>query len=136
VTEVFLSATKPDSGPAGNEWWLALVDDPEDVIEREMVGELLKTRDRLAEVRARIAEDGLMVAGSQGQPRCHPLLALERGLAADLWRSLNWLRSALALDHPNDSPEQWLRAIERHYTVRGRSMVKNGDVGPMAGERE
>jgi hypothetical protein len=31
------------------------------VIEREMVGELLKTRDRLAAVRARIAEEGLMV---------------------------------------------------------------------------
>jgi hypothetical protein len=121
-----LSATS-DSGPAVDEWWLALVDDPEDVLEREMVGELLKTRDRLAEVRERIAEDGLMVEGSTGQPRCHPLLALERGLAADLWRSLDWLRGALALDHPPDSPERWLRAIERRG--RGRSMVENGDPG-------
>jgi hypothetical protein len=127
--EVFLSKRAPDSDPAGNEWWLALVDDPEDVIEREMVGELLKTRDRLAEVRARIAEEGLMVSGSTGQPRAHPLLTLERGLAGDVWRALEWLRGALALDHPPDSPERWLRAIERHYTARGRSMVKNGDVG-------
>jgi hypothetical protein len=56
-------------------------------------------------------------------------LTLERGLAGDLWRALEWLRAALVLDHPNDSPGQWLRAIERHYTARGRSMVKNGDVG-------
>jgi hypothetical protein len=127
VTEVFLSKLAPDSGPAADAWWCSLVDDPEDVLEREMVGELLKTRDRLAEVRARIAEDGLMVVGSQGQPRCHPLLALERGLAGDLWRALDWLRGALALDHPPDSPERWLRAIERRG--RGRSMVDNGDLG-------
>jgi hypothetical protein len=135
VTEVFLSATR-DSGPAADAWWCSLVDDPEDVIEREMVGELLKTRDRLAEVRERIAEEGLMVSGSTGQPRAHPLLTLERGLAGDLWRALDWLRSALALDHPSDSPAQWLRSIERHYAARGRSMVENGGCGLMAGERE
>jgi hypothetical protein len=88
-----------------------------------------RTRDRLADVRERIAEEGLMVSGSTGQPRTHPSLTLERGLAGDLWRALEWLRAALVLDHPNDSPGQWLRAIERHYTARGRSMVKNGDVG-------
>jgi hypothetical protein len=120
-------SARSDSGPAADEWWCSLVDDPEDVIEREIVGELLKTRDRLAEVRERIAEDGLMVEGSTGQPRCHPLLALERGLAADLWRALEWLRGALALDHPSDSPERWLRAIERRG--RDRSMVENGDPG-------
>jgi hypothetical protein len=120
-----LSKRVPDSGPAAGGWWLALVDDPEDVLEREMVAELLKTRGRLAEVRGRIAEEGLMVQGSTGQPRAHPLLTLERGLAGDLWRSLEWLRGALALDHPPDSPERWLRAIER----RGRAMVENGDLG-------
>jgi hypothetical protein len=125
--EVFLSKRVPDSGPAADAWWLALVDDPEDVIERELVGELLKTRDRLAEVRERIAEEGLMVQGSTGQPRAHPLLTLERGLAGDLWRALEWLRRALALDHPPDSPERWLRAIERRG--HGRAMVENGDLG-------
>jgi hypothetical protein len=45
------------------------------------------TRDRLADVRERIAEEGLMVSGSTGKPRTHPSLTLERGLAGDLWRA-------------------------------------------------
>jgi hypothetical protein len=71
-----LSKRAPDSGPAADAWWCSLVDDPEDVIEREMVGELLKVRERLTDVRERIAEEGLMVSGSdraaQGSPVVDP----------------------------------------------------------------
>jgi P27 family predicted phage terminase small subunit len=45
-----------------------------------LLEELLHARDRLSEVRADIQRDGLVVAGSKGQSRPHPLLATERAL--------------------------------------------------------
>jgi len=42
-----------------------------------LLGELVRTVDRLREVQAAIKAGGLMVLGSNGQPRPHPLLAVE-----------------------------------------------------------
>lgn len=42
-----------------------------------MLAEYVRTFDRLAEIRAAIAKDGITVQGSQGQPRQHPLLSAE-----------------------------------------------------------
>jgi P27 family predicted phage terminase small subunit len=48
--------------------------------DRLLLEELVHARERLREVRNQIQNDGLVVPGSKGQQRPHPLLATERGL--------------------------------------------------------
>jgi P27 family predicted phage terminase small subunit len=50
--------------------------------------EVLRAWDRLAEVRAVLAEDGVTTDGSQGQTRPHPLLNVERTLSRVLTEGL------------------------------------------------
>ena len=56
-----------------------------------LLAEALRMRARLAQVRAKLAEDGPVVAGSKGQPRAHPLVAVEAGLARDLRQAMDQL---------------------------------------------
>src|SRR5436190_23682115 len=49
-----------------------------------LLAELLRTCDRLAQVREQLSSDGLTVTGSQDQTRPHPLLGVERQLVAEL----------------------------------------------------
>jgi len=49
---------------------------------------LVAAVERLDDVRAQIARDGVTVAGSRGQQRAHPLLPLEAKLIADLDRRM------------------------------------------------
>jgi hypothetical protein len=51
-----------------------------------LLDEITTVRARLAEVVTAIAKDGIVVEGSQGQPRPHPLLTVERGLRRDVFR--------------------------------------------------
>jgi hypothetical protein len=53
---------------------------------RSLAEESAEVRARLAEVVAAIAKDGVVVEGSQGQPRPNALLTVERGLRRDLFR--------------------------------------------------
>lgn len=58
-----------------------------------MLAELLRGRDRLAEVRSVLVTEGLTVAGSRGNPRPHPLLATESALRRE--RAQAWERLSL-----------------------------------------
>lgn len=60
--------------------WLSLTTDA-DVLTR-----LCEAHDEREAMRDQIAQDGYMVAGSQGQPRPHPLLAHLRALEAQMTR--------------------------------------------------
>jgi hypothetical protein len=61
---------------------------PTEQIQAELIE---RVAERLAEVDERLSAEGLTVAGSQGQPRQHPLLALEAGLRRELMQSLQQL---------------------------------------------
>lgn len=58
----------------------------------ELLGDILAMRDRLTEIERRIAVDGTVVAGSRGQARSHPLLAVEAKLRRDIAAGLRRLR--------------------------------------------
>jgi hypothetical protein len=49
-----------------------------------LLEDVLRTRDRLAQGREKLAEDGPTVTGSRGQTRPHPLLDTERALQRDI----------------------------------------------------
>jgi hypothetical protein len=49
-----------------------------------LLEEVLRTRDRLDQVREKLAADGPTVTGSRGQTRPHPLLDMERALQRDM----------------------------------------------------
>jgi hypothetical protein len=53
-----------------------------------LIEEVLRARDRLAEIRETLATDGVTVVGSRGQTRPHPLLAIERQLVAEISNGL------------------------------------------------
>lgn len=57
-------------------------------IELLRLGDLLRIRDRLDAVAAKVAEDGVTVAGSTGQTQRHPLLELEAKLRAEFTAAL------------------------------------------------
>jgi P27 family predicted phage terminase small subunit len=58
-----------------------------------VLADVLRAQDELDAIRQVIAAEGNMVAGSQGQVRPHPLLAVQRALRADVARGLErlWL---------------------------------------------
>jgi hypothetical protein len=49
-----------------------------------LLADTLRARDRLEDIGAQIAKDGVTVDGSKGQVRPHPLLAVERALRAEV----------------------------------------------------
>lgn len=54
--------------------------------------DLLLARDRLAEIRETLATEGLIVTGSKGQSRPHPLLVSESVLRREVAQGLRRLR--------------------------------------------
>lgn len=66
-----------------------------------LLAELLHAMDRLAQVRAALAADGVTVAGSRGQARPHPLLATEVTLAGRVTAITEQLQLAPGLDRSN-----------------------------------
>jgi hypothetical protein len=68
-----------------------------------LLEDVLRTRDRLAQVREKLAEDGPTVTGSRGQTRPHPLLDTERALQRDIAVGLQ--RLGLAKRDWRDEPQ-------------------------------
>jgi P27 family predicted phage terminase small subunit len=83
-------------GPAGRRLWRAIQAEYEiaDAASLNILESLCQVSDRLAECREAIARDGLVVEGSGGQPRPHPLLQTE----AEARRALLAHARALRLD--------------------------------------
>lgn len=57
-----------------------------------LLGELARTVDRLREVQSAIKAGGLMVVGSNGQPRANPLLQVEDTLRRTILAHVRALR--------------------------------------------
>ncbi len=57
-----------------------------------LAGELCRRIDRLEEVRAVLAAEGVSTAGSKGQVRAHPLLAAEAALSRDVLAAFDRLK--------------------------------------------
>jgi hypothetical protein len=90
----------PPSGlaPASQRLWRALVNDVECVTDGPpaaaslvVVEEVIRARERLAEVRKTLADEGVTVSGSRGQLRPHPLLVMERQLVGEIVNGLERL---------------------------------------------
>lgn len=79
------------------------------------LADLLRSRDRLDQVRAVIATEGLTVLGSKAQLRPNPLLAIEAGLLRSL--AADYARLGL------DGKARW----QLHVTEGGR--LAKGNVG-------
>ncbi len=62
------------------------------VVDLELLADLLRARDRLAQVQAVLAVDGPTVAGSMGQLRPHPLLSTESTLRREVAQGWDRLR--------------------------------------------
>jgi hypothetical protein len=69
-----------------------------------LLGDVLRARDRLAQVQAVLAREGLTVPGSKGQTRPHPLLVSESVLRREVADGFRRLRL--------DGKERW------RFTVR------------------
>ena len=54
------------------------------VVDYLVLADALRAQDRLAQVRATLAVEGVTIAGSKGQTRPHPLLIAERTLRRDV----------------------------------------------------
>jgi hypothetical protein len=59
-----------------------------------LLADTLRARDRLEDVAAELAKTGVVVDGSKGQVRPHPLLAVERALRAELGAGFERLQLA------------------------------------------
>lgn len=74
----------------------------------------LRARDRLVEVRRELGRQDLMVVGSQGQQRPHPLLVLEAKLRHEVATTLASLGVAASPRYPSgarDDGSMWDRAL-------------------------
>src|SRR5215211_1907850 len=69
-----------------------------------LLEDVLRTRDRLTQVREKLAEDGPTVVGSRNQVRPHPLLDTERALQRDVAVGLQ--RLGLAKRDWRDEPQK------------------------------
>jgi P27 family predicted phage terminase small subunit len=82
----------------GRSLWRALIEELELVhggygaAQLLVLEEIVRARDRLAEIRERITEDGATVRGSRRQIRPHPLLAFERRLVLEVDRGISRLQ--------------------------------------------
>jgi P27 family predicted phage terminase small subunit len=56
-----------------------------------LLGDMLRLRDRLEQVRVQLAADGPTAVGSKGQVRPHPLLQVEQNLARDVRTAMDQL---------------------------------------------
>jgi phage terminase small subunit len=87
-----------------------------------LLGRACRVLDMLAEIDRRLGREGLVVKGSSGQPRAHPLVAS----VAELSRTLEVLVRGMCLPAPWEgegsrrSPQQQAAAQERWRRERGR----------------
>ncbi|CAN5705715.1 hypothetical protein BH23CHL7_BH23CHL7_20850 [soil metagenome] len=104
-----------DLSPASAALWPGLVHDVRQtmgaaVVDLLVLHDLLLARDRLAEVRAVLAAEGLVVSGSKGQSRPHPMLAAESAL-----------RSAVAAGYARlrlDESERFRFSVDRNGRLK------------------
>ena len=61
-------------------------------IDALLLGDALRLRDRLAQIRVQLEVDGPTVAGSKGQVRPHPLIAVEQNLAREIRAAFDQLQ--------------------------------------------
>ena len=90
-------APPPDLSVESQAVWPGLVADLEattgaSVVDVELLADLLRARDRLAQVQAVLAADGPTVSGSMGQVRAHPLLVAESTLRREVAQGWDRLR--------------------------------------------
>ncbi len=86
-----------DLSPESAARWPGLVQDVQATmgaaeVDLLVLHDVLLARDRLAEVRAVLAAEGLTVGGSKGQSRPHPLLVAESVLRREVAQGLRRLR--------------------------------------------
>ena len=90
-------------GGEGRQLWAWLVTQAENIEDcRPLATELCRICDRLAAVRAKITEQGLMVSGARGRSAKNPLIDIEVKLSKQyqtLWRALG-----LSDKPPDDTP--------------------------------
>lgn len=102
-------------GPAGRALWRHISGDFDMAPhEQALLEEAARTRDRIAEMRAQVAQDGTMLTSSQGM-RLHPAIGEERSQRLALARLLATL-GVPGLD--DDMPPA--RGARGVYTGRGR----------------
>ncbi len=82
-------APPPDLSVESQAVWPGLAADLEAAtggseVDLALLADLLRARDRLAQVRAVLALDGPTVAGSKGQTRAHPLIVTESVLRREI----------------------------------------------------
>ena len=75
----------PDLLPASQQAWPGLASDVAAMIrgaavDLDLLADVLRARDRLVAVTAKLVEDGETVTGSMGQVRPYPVLSVEAGL--------------------------------------------------------
>ena len=80
-----------------------------------LLAELLRTQDRLDEIRAVLRNEGLTIPGSKGQTRPHPLLVTE----AVYVRAVAAAYARLRLS-PKERPSTWQVYVEPRGRLRAR----------------
>jgi hypothetical protein len=83
-----------------------------ELLYRTLLEQVVRALDLIEEMEARVAEDGLTVRGSAGQPRANPLLAEIRQQQTALARLLG----ALELDDPRADRRSARRAANARWS--------------------
>src|SRR5205085_2741627 len=100
ATRFFTRPAPSDLSAGSAELWPGLVSDLAAIhkgvaeVDLFLLADTLRARDRLIEVSAKLAEDGVTVVGSRSQTRPHPLLAVERELRREAATGFERLRLA------------------------------------------
>jgi phage terminase small subunit len=114
----------PDGlGPAGRAFWRRITDTYELApAEVALLARACRVLDTLSDIDRQLAREGLVVRGSTGQPRAHPLV----GSMAELSRTLECLVRGMCLPQPWEeqgsrrSPQQREAAQARWRRTRGQ----------------
>ncbi len=106
--EIAVPDTPADLSEASAVLWPGLVADLEAAgagaeVDLMLLADVLRARDRLAQVREILAAEGLTTTGSKGQTRPHPLLDVEASLRREV---------AVGLDRLQLSPARRTWALE------------------------
>lgn len=103
-------------GPSGRKLWNFVTAENEMLPhEAALLEEACRTRDRITEMREQVAQDGTMLASSQGM-RLHPAIAEERQQRLALARLL----ATLGVPGLEDDDLPASRGVRGVYTGRGR----------------
>ena len=115
-----LPAPPPDLSTSARALWPGLASDVAELnagaaVDYLLLAELLRTQDRLDEIRAVLRDEGLTIAGSKGQTRPHPLLVTEAvyvRAVADAYRRLRL--------SPKERPSNWQVYVQPDGRLRAR----------------